>query len=302
MNALTASTDTRAEPVALPILSVLSNKYIIENDASLVSKVEQHMETAFGLAPDIAVQRLVPTFAIMCGVLRRYGSKKAEGVLKLIREGPAQPNIGRSLARRMEMLVAPQTFLTKDQYASVKPLWMQRLHFELIGPMLELATDSQAEATTRSNYSLAVILMLRHMTFSIYEAEAEKVLRISISTAQNLESGPEVLASLDVLQNILLEAPERGQDHIRSIINICIGSFTTKKTVSQENPTDPAVVAETGKLALEIVGGMPRMFEARRLIPFVSQLERELTLACGHSVRELRRLARLARQAWAPLK
>jgi DNA repair/transcription protein MET18/MMS19 len=190
----------------------------------------------------------------------------------------------------MEMLVAPQTFLTKPNYAVVKPLWMQRVYFELITPVLRQALDSSLEADVRKRYGVAVILMLRHMTFSIYEADADKVLTIAILTAQRPDSPIESLAALDVLQNILLEAPEKGQDHLHSIVNICVPAFTS------------GAVPGIGKLALEIVGGMPKMFESRRLVQFVPQLERELTLACGHGVRDLRRLARLARQAWAPLK
>ena len=124
-----------------------------------------------------------------------------------------------------------------------------------------------------------------------------QVVRITISTAQSFGSGIEALAALDVLQNILLESPEKGQDHLRSIINICVPAFTTQQTGGAD--TQKAAI---GKLALEIVGGLPKMYEARRLVQFVPRLERELTLACGHGVRDLRRLARLARQAWAPLK
>jgi DNA repair/transcription protein MET18/MMS19 len=236
-------------------------------------------------------------YAIVCGIVRRYSSKKAEGLLKFVRDGPAHPTFGAQLAQRMGMLVAPHPYLTKTNYAVVKPLWMQRVYFELVGPMLKLATDQNAEATVRTNFSVAVVLMLRHMTFSIYEADADQVVRITISTAQSFGSGKEALAALDVLQNILLEAPEKGQDHLRSIINICVPAFTSQQTAGAD--TQQAAI---GKLALEIVGGLPKMYEARRLVQFVPRLERELTLACGHGVRDLRRLARLARQAWAPLK
>ena len=307
-------------PVAMSMLSVLANKYPIENSPGLISALEQKAAAALKDVDVMAdkqqaVERLTFVYALSCGLLRRFGSKKAEGLLKLIRDGPAHPVVGKELAQRLEMLVAPQTFLTKDNYAVVKPLWMQRVYFELVGPMLQAATGSNADVTDpliKTNYSLGVILMLRHMSYSIYEADAEKVLRIAISTAQSLGTGPEVLAALDALQNILLEAPEKGQDHLRSIVNICVRSFTGQTAPTQRpewlpagyapSTVDQEVQAGCGKLALEIAGVLPRMYEARRLVSFLPQVERELTMACGHGVRDLRRLARLARQAWAGLK
>jgi DNA repair/transcription protein MET18/MMS19 len=272
---------------------------VIENDLELVTVLVQSARDARQAAEmsngedGESLERLNSIYAILCGVLRRYSSKKAEALLEFVREGPALPNqLGSQLAHRTEMLVAPQTFLTKANYAVVKPLWMQKFYFGIVTPMLSRALDSNEDADVRKRYGVAVILMLRHMTFSIYETDADKVLKIAILTSQKPASPIEFLAALDVLQNILLESPEKGQDHLHSIINICISSFTSK-TDSQPG---------TGKLALEIVGGMPKMFETRRLLQFVPQLERELTLACGHGVRELRKLARLARQAWAPLK
>src|SRR5688572_15112914 len=207
-----SSANTPQRPsVITPILSVLANKYVIENHLDLITLLAQNAKSARQAAEapqgegSGSLDHLAFVYAILSGILRRYSSKKAEPLLEFVREGPALPNeLGSQLARRMEMLVAPQTFLTKPNYAVVKPLWMQRVYFELITPVLRQALDSSLEADVRKRYGVAVILMLRHMTFSIYEADADKVLTIAILTAQRPDSPIESLAALDVLQNILL--------------------------------------------------------------------------------------------------
>lgn len=235
-------------------------------------------------------------------MLRRYAGKQAQDLLHLVREAPKDVRLGQQLGRRLEMLVVPQRSLTKENYAIVKPLWMQKVYFQLISPMLQTAIGSNAEvedASVKANYSTGVLLMVKHMNFAIYEDDADKILRISIAIAQSNPNGTDTKAALDVLKNILVEAPEKGQGHLRSIINICVASFSAKP---DSGAGDFEVQAGCGKLALEIIGGLPRLFESRHLVSQGPQVQRALNLACGHRVRDLRKTARLARAAWVDLK
>jgi DNA repair/transcription protein MET18/MMS19 len=164
----------------------------------------------------------------------------------------------------------------------------------------------------RTNFSLSVLLMVKHLNFSIYEQDADKILRIAIAIAQNLGTGSDAMAALQVIRNILVEASEQAQDHLRSLIKICTGIFTNRGPASNRPDWLPAeygaaipnseVQAGCGKIALEIVGGLPRMFEPRHLLAYEPQVQRDLSTACGHRVRELRSTARLARGAWTDVK
>lgn len=150
------------------------------------------------------------------------------------------------------------------------------------------------------------------MKFSIYEDDADKIVRIAIRVAQILGVGADGMAALQVIKDILVESSDKAEDHIRSLVTICTGIFTNNK-VALVRPdwvlADYGVGADSlavrtgcGKLALEIVGGLPRMFEPRHLLAYEPQVKRDLSTACGLGVRDLRATARLARGAWADVK
>ncbi|KMQ81412.1 heat repeat containing protein, partial [Lasius niger] len=125
--------------------------------------------------------------------------------------------------------------------------------------------------------------MVKHMKFPIYEEDLNDILRIAISTGQNSGTGADALAALEVLKNIQVEAPEAVQPHIRSLINICTSLFSNRAALTpgdqpERMPRDYAVPAHDaeaharcGELALEIVGGLPRMFESRYLLAHAPQ-------------------------------
>lgn len=253
------------------------------------------------------VDRATSIFAVTAGLLRRYSGKQAQGLLQLLREAPNSPIIGQHLARRLEMIVAPQRILTKENYAIVKPLSVQKIYIELVKPMISKALGQGTEdRVVKTNFSISVLLMVKHMNFSIFEEDAENVIRIAISVAQTIGSGPDARAALDVLRNVLVEAPDKGEPHLGSIIAICVNAFSRKPhTLPEWLPQDYAPrsadvesQAASGKLALEIMGGLPKMLESRHLLPQARKVERELTLACGNAVRDLRKAARFARTAW----
>ncbi|KAF5229425.1 hypothetical protein FAUST_10431 [Fusarium austroamericanum] len=301
------SADTNfSRPVTLSILTILANKYKIESLPSLVSALEQRasalVTTSASENQSSHLEQITSVYALVAGMVRRYSGKEAKTLLDVIKDSPKDSQSGAELARRLEMTVAPQQALTKENYAIVKPLWTQKVFFQLVNPMLQAATGKDADVQdqqVKASYSTAVLLMVKHMSFAIYEADADSILRISIAVAQSSGVGPETKAALDVIKNILAEAPEKGKGHIRSIIKICSSVFShTPKSATESVDIGGAC----GKLALEIVGSLPRTYGSQHLTPHAPQLQRQLTLVCGHRVREVRKTARLARAAWADLK
>ena len=316
--------DVFPRPVTLSILTTLANKFNIETLENLIATLEQHARKLLALEGDDSsnddtsrrLEQITSIYAIAAGILRRYAGKPAKGLIQLLKEAPKDPKIGQHLARRLEMIVVPQKPLTKENYAVVKPLWMQKVYFELVNPLLQTAIGANPDVQDpliKTNFSIAVLLMVKHMGFPIYEADADKIFRVAIGIAQNIGAGSDVRAALEVLKNTLVEAPEKGQDHTRSIINICVASFSSIQATPRKRPewlpadyvsgTNHAETqAGCGKMSLEIIGGLPKMFESSQLVPHARQVERELTIACGHQMRDLRRSARLARQGWAEFR
>ncbi|KAG6113463.1 hypothetical protein E4U31_000697 [Claviceps sp. LM219 group G6] len=318
--------DVNSTPVARSILAILANKHSIETIDGVMAMLEDHLSVALKHAQDSTtdqtseshgVEAAVSIFVLMGGLLRRYSGAKVLSLLQFLRTAPNNSSSGYRLARGLEAIVAPQRCLTKESFATVRPLWLQKLFVVLIQPLLDAALGNDATITDpliRMNFSIAVLCMVKHMSYSIYETEADKILRISIAVLQNLGAGPDGLAALQVIKDILVEASDKARDHIRSLVKMCTAIFTNKaSSLSGARPEWlPAdygaglgsleVQASCGRLALEIVGGLPRMFESRHLLAFEPQVQRDLSTACGHRVRELRRTARLARGAWADVK
>ncbi|WKT48757.1 MMS19, N-terminal [Fusarium oxysporum f. sp. vasinfectum] len=277
-----------SRPVTLSILTILANKFKVETVPSLITALEQRsssLSPASTSGNDASrLEQITSIYALVAGMVRRYSGKEAKTLLDVVKESPKDPKLGTELARRLEMIVAPQQPLTKECYAIVKPLWTQKVYFQLVSPMLQAATGKETEVQdqqVKANYSTAVIL------------------RISIAVAQNSGIGPETKAALDVIKNTLAEAPEKGKGHIRSIIKICSSVFSHKPSPAS---ADVETEGACGKLALEIVGSLPQTYDSQHLIPHAPQVQRQLTLVCGHRVREVRKTARLARAAWADLK
>ncbi|KAL6871905.1 Dos2-interacting transcription regulator of RNA-Pol-II domain-containing protein [Trichoderma novae-zelandiae] len=312
-------------PVTRSILTILANKYKIEGISYLVTRLEGRLDTALQNAQNSSdsneasryLEQASSIYAIVSGLIRRPGGTQARGLIQRLRDAPRNETTGHLLARRLEMLVAPQKSLTKESFAIVKPLWTQKIYFELVKPMLATATTQDAQAGSqlvKTNYRVAVLAMVKHMPFSIWEDDSAEILRAAISLSQNLGPGPDTLPALEILKRVLAEAPDKAQEYVKSLIGISLPCFSEKAAAQLTRPewlptdyvpakkTHPDVGAECGRLALEVVGALPRLFEARYVVPFVPQVRRELSLACGHAVRDLRRLARMARAAWTEIK
>ncbi|KAK2592228.1 hypothetical protein QQS21_010080 [Conoideocrella luteorostrata] len=316
--------DAVSRPVRRSMLAILANKHNIETLDAVMGDLGSNLESALkqtkegasdnSLAPSL--ETCLSLFALMGGLLRRYSGNNVRPVLQLLQTAPNDSHSGYRLARGLEVIVAPQRFLTKESFAVVRMLWLQKVYIELVKPMLNVALGYDSAITDpliKINFSIAVLLMVKHMNFSVYEDDADKILRIAIGIAQNLGTGPDGIAALQVIKSILVEASEKAEDHLRSLVKICTGIFTSKGSSPSGRPdwlpadygirtNSLEVQAGCGKLALEIVGGLPRMFEPRHLLAYEPQVQRDLSTACGHKVRDLRSTARLARGAWADVK
>lgn len=299
------------------ILTMLANRHKVERVEDIMIPLNTRAESLLANQDTTTETSSSPVFAISAGLLRRFTLKKdqAEGLLRFLRECPGSPIRGRYYASQLETIVAPQKILSKDNFASVSPLWLQKLFVQIAKPMIPKALGKDAETTDRAirtNFGVAVLVLVKHMPFAVYEEDAEDILRIAISYAQTVGTCANIAPALDVLCNILIEAPERGEPHLNSIIAICSNVVSNRQQPRPEWLSEDYVVgnaadevsarAQREKLALEIMGGLPRMFEARHLVPLAPRVERELTLACGNGVRDLRKAARLARNAWKEIR
>ncbi|KFA50762.1 hypothetical protein S40293_06085 [Stachybotrys chartarum IBT 40293] len=325
IKALSNIEDETVRSISQAITTILANKFKIESLPSLLSTIEEQASATLNTKPSDSstadqrqnVAQVTAFYPIANGLVRRGSGRQAPATLGLLRRAPRDPAAGYRFARSLEMLVAPQSFLTKENYAVVKPLWLQKAYVELVKPLLSVATGSDPEIQDlliKMNHGIGALSMAKHMDIAIFEDDSEAMLRVSIMTAQSLGTGLDTQASLEVLKTTLFKTPGKAQGHLRSLVDICVQCFSTKaSSTTRQRPDwlpadyassadDPSSQAACGRLGLEILGGMPAAFEASQLLPFAPMVGKVLTVACGHHVRDLRKLARLARAAWAGLK
>ncbi|RCI13803.1 hypothetical protein L249_8022 [Ophiocordyceps polyrhachis-furcata BCC 54312] len=296
------------------MLAVLANRYKLETVDDVMTAIEQHTRNALkqaasGPSPDArqrGLQQAFTIFTLAGSLARRSTGQRTRGLLELLRRAPDDPAAGYRLGRGLELVVAPQTFLTDSVQ---RPLWMQKIYVDLIKPLLDAATGgaTAVEPGQNNNYSVAVLSMVKHMRFPVFEADAGVMVRVAISTAQKSGTGPDARAALQVIDSVLDEAPDAVQPHLGSLIAICTDTFSNEpsagisRTDDDEEEETEEVQAACAKLALELVCRLPQTLEARHLLAHAPAVRRQLAAACGHRVRDLRKVARQARAAWAEL-
>ena len=281
---------------------------LVQQSSTLLSRDEPLK----GKSLESATVSITSLCAVAAGLVRRATGSQANSILEVLRDVPKVDRDGPYLSRRLEMVVQPRKSLKKEEYAILKPLWLQRVYVKLVQPMIQIAvapTKPEHDNLIKFNYSLAVIGMAKHMEYVVFEQDVEQVLRVSIIVLQILQSGPDVEAALKIMSVIISEAPERAQSYLISIIKICINIFANRRTQQADPEWLPAeyvkptergdlIDARCAEHALGIIGRLPLLFEHRHLSPCASILERELSLALGHGVRQVRETARIARKAW----
>ncbi|PHH84362.1 hypothetical protein CDD83_2063 [Cordyceps sp. RAO-2017] len=315
--------DATGLPVTRAVLAVLANKYQVETLGELMTTIEQHLgsaleQAATGSSPEDrrrGMEQSLTIFTVASGLLRRCTGKQTRGLVQLLLRAPDDAAAGHALGGGLELITAPLPFVTDSIGSVQRPLWMQKVYVDLVKPMIDIAAESTPAARSplaRTNYGTAALRMVQHIRFAIYEDDAGPIVRIAITTAQTLGPGPDTQAALEVVRTILVEAPDAVQDHLRSLTGICTGLVTRGPLPPRSRPDwlpdgygdggdDDGARTRCGRLALEIVGGLPRIFEPQHLLAYAPPMRRALAFACGHRARDLRRIARLARAAWAEL-
>ncbi|ODA80414.1 hypothetical protein RJ55_03372 [Drechmeria coniospora] len=318
----TSSVSAPSDPIMLSstrsILANLANKHGLEANDDLMAALERHLKDSLdqattGLAPraEYASERAVTIYVVIGALVQRCTGEQTQGLLKLLFKAPNDLSVGDQLARGMEHVIA------YDQvYGGLgsmkKALWKQKLWYDLVEPMVNAAIGMSQDIQTpllKSNYGIAALHMARSIPFSIYEDDADKLVRVALSVAADMDVGADALAAINVLNQILEKAPELMQGHLRSLINVCISLVSDGRVTNRQLPawmpesygpanTDGQTKVECGQLAVNILEELPQRFEPRHLVPFSRMVKRELSVACGHLFRDVRKHARLAKSRW----
>ncbi|KAH9887783.1 Dos2-interacting transcription regulator of RNA-Pol-II-domain-containing protein [Xylariomycetidae sp. FL2044] len=304
-------------------LTILVNKYNIKDDGLDTGELEQQTllaERYMGLwerEPGIDAPNGVRIFRsvlyYLAGDVARFNpGDEANSLLALVYDhAPEQASMGRQLAQSMEVLVSPKICLQRENHAITKRLSRMWLYNFLIAPRLGRCFPSNGTEDRRSvNRAVAAFAILKHLAYNQYANDVAKIVRIAIRSLSTFKIGVEMESCLIVLREILDNDPGALKEHLTALITGVVGAYEMARKVAKaaEFMEDPRKLKTRGrepvlcrKFALEFFQKLPRAYEAQYLVPHRQQLLRPLSMACGDSVREIRRTALLARQAWEAL-
>ncbi|KAK4142132.1 Dos2-interacting transcription regulator of RNA-Pol-II-domain-containing protein [Dichotomopilus funicola] len=222
------------------------------------------------------------------------------------------PN-GEILASSLGLIVKPSSLLTRDNHAITRLFHKQWIYAHLAKPLLQPAQPGSADQLAAARYRVAVLSVLPHCSFTIYQDDLPALIRLLVTALTSQEGlslsadtiSSQTVAALEVLIEILGNEPATLAGHVGAVIK-----GVTK--VYQENPplssrkdtaTGPGVTAAKRalcrRLALQVLAAVPGRFEERHVRAYVLPTQKMLAVACGDPVRRVREVARSARAGWA---
>jgi len=211
---------------------------------------------------------------------------------------------GETVARSMDILVRNIPYLSTENHAITKPLYKQWAYYNLTKSLYDKALPiSQGPQALR--YTTAILSIVKHVPFTVYEPDLDRLVRLVLTVLSPSQtprgSFAQYAAALEIVGQILANDPQSLKEHLRAVITSVTSLYAEAKQTSGGARTtrpDPAA-ALCRKLSLELLAKLPQAFEERHLLPHSPLMQRMLASASGDSVREVRKVALTARQAWA---
>ncbi|KAI0442338.1 Dos2-interacting transcription regulator of RNA-Pol-II-domain-containing protein [Xylaria telfairii] len=255
------------------------------------------------------------------------GSDQNPLLTLIIEIAPMDIMTGRQLAQNLGLMVMRRESLSDANHGVRKKLGPGWFYHRNVVPYLDRcfagAGIDEREAVNRA---VGVFAILRHFEYKVYASEIVRVVRIGVRSLSTFKVGVETESLLIVLTRILEEDPRALHSHLAAIIQGLGAIYEMACNVADAAEFDPNTVVEQGEepeyrskaSRINPVDRDPiatRMYtlqffqkltegkyEAWVLQPYRRDLLRPLATACGDSVREIRRTALKARQAWDGLR
>ncbi|KAK3335648.1 Dos2-interacting transcription regulator of RNA-Pol-II-domain-containing protein [Cercophora scortea] len=251
---------------------------------------------------------------VIAGATARQDKAVLE-LVPLLHEAIASQHLnGEAVAHSMGILVKGNDLLTTENHAVVKRFYKQWAYGHMAKPLYDRAlptADNDHWAAMR--YTTAILSIVSNCPFKVYEDDLEPLIRLLITTLgsrtglSRQTSRRQVAAALEVLVEILLNEPEALKGHLKAIIGGAINVHQEcslehadrfKYQVKNATRTSDLYLVTCRKLVLQLLGALPTKFEDRHLLPYSLQMKRMLATASGDPVREVRKVALLARGHW----
>lgn len=307
------------------LLCVLSNKANVKTQDVLAEQRLQTQRTlittvAAGLSSyhqitedaDSRLRVLRSVLHYLAGDIARPLTGPSQNALLtlIVEHGVTDVTTGRQLARNLGLLVAPRECLSDINHAVRKKLGPGWFYHKNVVPYLDRCfPGAEVEEREAVNRAVGTFSILRYLDYGIYVSEIARIVRVGVQSLSTFKVGIETESLLVVLLHILEKDPGELREHLTALIKGLIAVYATaRNTIGAGTAGTPRIRAgnrdsiATRMYTLQFFQKLTESgYEAHLLVPHRRGLLRPLATACGDSVREIRRAALKARQAWEGL-
>ncbi|KAL8416818.1 hypothetical protein RB596_007097 [Gaeumannomyces avenae] len=305
----------RTQKVRDCILTVIANKWIPGSSVSAPARqawkaVISSLESAAQEAnTGMRLERYSRILAVLAGAIARR-DQDIDQLATLVSALPASFGHGEYMARCLEDLVSCKDRLEPENHVVIKPLYKQWLYVRFASSKLQSSFPITQEKPDGEVQAIAVIRILKHMDFCVYEEDIETVIRVAIAGVSSLHNYGDIEAALDVLREVLKHSPGTMKGQIKAVVS---GAIEALKCGLKQSPglvaglEIPARFRREGSPArcrdaiLLLLKDLAQSFDEGLLGQYSASMSRVLGDACGDPVREVRQSALAARRSWASI-
>jgi len=244
-------------------------------------------------APDDADDVVMRIGVFITNAVNLKGGSVGRTLLELLVDALASPRGGAALAKQFKFPFLPSEIFCRENFALIRGLYRQR-PFAICFPKILLKYRACVDQNIKSNYLTALSGILEHTPPEVVLPEIEDMMPILLQAMDSPNSGVRV-ASVKVLQAAIRQSSSSIEDHIRSVI---IRLVKMAQTTSQRGADSTVKVR---LIALKCLTEIPDHLKEVLVLPYKSQVLRELEHAISDVKRHVREAAVRCRYAWFSL-
>ncbi|EHA53624.1 hypothetical protein MCOR27_001727 [Pyricularia oryzae] len=314
----------RTQKVRDRFVTLLANKWLPKATAAgpqrdvwkqTVNALRQMLENSLAEASathaGMRIEQYARALGFAAGAVARR-DRDVEGLVKILASLPAAlGEHGKQMAPRLEGLLAAKSQLSVQNHAILRPLSEQWVYISVLKPKLEQSFPITQDRPQGVVNAIAVVHVLKHMEFTVYAEDTDRITRILIASVSSPKRLADVEAALQVLRQILANKSDAVKDQLKAVVAGAISMVTSGLEQShdqQATPTDAAALtvnpgnpALCRRLSLQLLQEVAEKIDEQLLRQYKAQISRVLATACGDPVREVRQSAMSARSSWAKL-
>jgi RNAPII transcription regulator C-terminal len=242
--------------------------------------VLKDLVTHVGLMSPREARNILHMTAIVAKAANMKGDRSASELLNLLMDRLDYPVFGSYLAKEFEHVLGPHEHVDASNFIIIRPLYKQR-PYAVCFTQLTKSFQSCTNPAVRANYLVALANILKYTPSETIMADADKILPLMLQSISAFGAGVKS-ASIKVIHEIILGAPNAAEEHIRSIVRQLLERIHN----TLEDPSDAP--SRVRGLALDCLSAIPVSLPNRVTFLYKLEVLKELKIAADDVKRSVR--------------